>query len=316
LSASPPAPAPPHSATGERGAFVRALVLMTIASLLFGLLNIFIRYASRTLHTFEVAFFRNLFGLLFALPLLMRAGMQLLRTNRLPLYFLRCVIGLLSMLGSFWAIAHLPLAQAVALSYSTPLFVTIGAVFFLGEMVRIRRWSAVIVGFIGVLIVVRPGAETFSLAAVVAVAAAALSASVSISIKFLSRTDSPDTIVLYTLLIWTPLSLLPALGVWQWPDALTWLWLVLAGGVGTLGHMLWTRALRLADVSAMTSVSFIQLPFVAVLGWFLFDEALDRYTALGSGVIFLANVYIARREMQLSRRTVTSTEIASEPPPR
>jgi len=141
---------------------------MSLASVFFGVMAITIRYASHQLHPFEVAFFRNAFGLLFALPILYRTGLGVLRTNRLPLYFMRCAIGLVSMLAGFWAIAHLPLAQAVALSYSTPLFVTIFAVFALGEVVRVRRWTAVLVGFIGILIIVRPSADTFTAGALVA----------------------------------------------------------------------------------------------------------------------------------------------------
>ncbi|MGP1664620.1 MAG: EamA family transporter, partial [Rhodanobacter sp.] len=106
------------------------------------------------------AFFRSAFGALFALPLLYLHGLSLLRTPRLSFYVVRCVIGIGSMLAGFWAIVNLPLAQAVALSYSSPLFVTIGAVLFLGEVVRARRWSAVVAGFIGVLVIVRPGSDS------------------------------------------------------------------------------------------------------------------------------------------------------------
>ncbi|HET7844862.1 MAG TPA: EamA family transporter, partial [Xanthomonadales bacterium] len=156
----------------------RAVALMVASSVLFGCMAITIRLASHQLHAFEIAFFRNFFGFIFALPLLVRAGTGILRTNKLPLYFLRCCIGIVSMLAGFWALVHLPLAQAVALTYSTPLFVTIGAVLVLGEVVRARRWSAVLVGFVGVLIIVRPWGHSFSTAALVALLAAAMSASV------------------------------------------------------------------------------------------------------------------------------------------
>ncbi|HET9484775.1 MAG TPA: DMT family transporter, partial [Xanthomonadales bacterium] len=123
----------------------RAIGLMVVSSVIFAFMAVTIRFASKQLHPFEIAFFRNLFGFIFALPLLYRAGFGILRTNRLPMYFLRCGIGIVSMLCGFWALVNLPLAQAVALSYSTPLFVTIGAVLVLGEIVRARRWTAVIV---------------------------------------------------------------------------------------------------------------------------------------------------------------------------
>lgn len=290
----------------------RAVMLMLASTLMFGTMAAVIRLASEQLHAFEIAFFRNFFGLVFALPLLWRHGPSLLRTNRLPLYVLRCLIGTVSMLAGFWAIVHLPLAQAISLSYSTPLFVTIGAVLVLGEVVRARRWTAVLIGFLGVLVIVRPGASTFSAGTLIALLAAAMSASVAISIKFLSRTEKPDAIVLYTTLLWVPMSLLPAAFVWTWPQGIIWLWIVLSGLFGTAGHMLWTRALKLADASLLTPISFVQVLVVSIYGYFLFGETLDRWTALGAGIIFASNVYIARRETLLARRATTDPEIGGD----
>ncbi len=289
-----------------------ATLLMMSSAVLFGFMAIAIRYASDELHPFEIAFFRNLFGLLFALPLLLRSGLGLLQTNKLSLYVLRCAIGICSMLAGFWSIVNLPLAQAVALSYSTPLWVTIGAVLVLHEVVRARRWTAVVIGFIGVLVIVRPGAADFTAASLVAVCAAFLSGCVAISIKFLSRTEHPDAIVIYTTLIWVPMSLLPALFVWEWPSLAGWGWVALAGFLGTAGHMCWTRAFKLGDASALTPLSFVQLPVVAILAWLLFGEAVDRWTLLGSAVIFCSTVYIARREAAIARHTVTDAEIGSD----
>ncbi len=295
-----------------RSDLATATLLMTSSAVLFGFMAITIRYASSELHPFEIAFFRNLFGLLFALPLLIRAGPGLLRTDKLPLYFLRCGIGIFSMLAGFWSIVNLPLAHAVALSYSTPLWVTIGAVLVLHETVRARRWSAVLIGFIGVLIIVRPGAADFTQGSLIAVAAALLSGCVAISIKFLSRTEHPDAIVVYTTLLWVPMSLLPALFVWEWPSLAGWGWVALAGFLGTAGHMCWTRAFKLGDASALTPLSFVQLPVVALLAWLLFGELLDRWTLLGSTVIFVSIAYIARREARLEQRTVTDADIGSD----
>jgi drug/metabolite transporter (DMT)-like permease len=292
----------------------RAALLMLGSTLFFGLMAVAIRLASDTLHAFEIAFFRNFFGLAAALPLLFRHGPGLMRTEQLPRYFTRCVIGVLSMFCSFWAIGHLPLAQAVSLSYSTPLFVTIAAVWLLQEQVRARRWAAVIVGFAGVMVIVRPGSDGFTAGTLVALSAAVLSGLVSIQIKQLSRTEPADRIVFWTTLLWVPLSLGPALFVWQWPHGITWLWVAAAGLLGTGGHMLWTRALKLGDVSALTPISFMQLPVVAVFAYFLFAEKLDRWTVLGAGIIFAANAYIAHREAQLARRAATSAPIEAAKP--
>ena len=291
---------------------IRAVLLMTASATLFGVMAITIRYASRQLHPFEIAFFRNVFGFLFALPLLLRHGTGILRTDKMPLYLTRCVIGIVSMLCGFWALVNLPLAQAVALSYATPIFITIGAVLVLGEVVRARRWTAVAIGLLGVLVIVRPFDHSFTAGSLVALAAAALSAMVAISIKFLSRTEPPDAIVLWTTIIWVPLSLLPALAVWEWPNAASWGWVAAAGFFGTVSHMGWTRANRLADASVIAPISFVQLPVVAVLAWLLFGETVDRWTVVGAAVIFGSTFYIARREARLARRTLSDPEIAPE----
>lgn len=296
----------------RHGSVGRAVVLMTSSTVLFGFMAVCIRLASEQLHAFEIAFFRNLFGFVFTLPLFLRHGPGLLRTDKLPLYFFRCCIGIVSMLSGFWALVHLPLAQAVAISYSTPIFVTIAAVFVLGEVVRARRWAAVIVGFIGVLVLVHPGADSFNFASLVAVLAALMSASAAISIKFLSRTENADAIVIWTTMLWVPLSLLPALWVWEMPVGITWLWIVLSGFLGTTAHMCWTRALALADASMLTPISFFQVLVVGFLAWLIFDETVDRWTVAGATIIFLSNAYIAHREARLARRAVTDPDINSE----
>jgi len=293
---------------------LRAALLMLGSTLAFGLMAIAIRYATRYVPTQEVAFFRNAFGLLALLPMLIRPGSAPLKTQQLPRYFLRSAIGLASMLCAFWAIGHLPISQAISLSYSTPLFVTIAAVLWLGETVRMRRWAAVIIGFIGVLIIVRPGSTSFTPGTLVAVGAAVLSSLVAIQIKQLTRVDSADTVVFYTYVFWVPLSLVPALFVWVWPTGLAWVWLVATGVLGTLGQLLWTRALRLGEVSALTPISFMQLPLVSVLGWLLFNEALDRWTVIGAGIILGANAYIAHREAVLARRAKSQAVTAAAKP--
>lgn len=303
------APLTAHSAPPLRAAW-----LMLGSTLSFGIMALAIRYATAHVPTQEVAFFRNAFGLLALLPMLMRSGRAPPRTRQLPLYFVRSAIGLASMLCAFWALGHLPMAQAVSLSYSTPLFVTIFAVLWLGETVRARRWAAVIIGFIGVLVIVRPGTGSFSLGSLVAVAAALLSSLVAIQIKQLTRVDGADTVVFYTYVFWVPLSLIPALFVWQWPEGMAWLWLALTGVMGTLGQLLWTRALRLGEVSALTPISFMQLPLVSVLAWLLFDEVLDRWTVLGAVIILGSNAYIAHREAVLVRRARSEAPTAAAKP--
>jgi drug/metabolite transporter (DMT)-like permease len=298
----------------SRHHYTSAALLMLASTVLFALMAVAIRLASQSLHTFEVAFFRNFFGLVATLPLLYRHGPQLLRTQHLPRYLVRCLIGVIGMFCGFWAIGHLPLAQAVSLSYSSPIFVVIAAALFLGERVHARRWTAVAIGFVGVLVITRPGSADFSPGMLVAVFSALMTGLVSIQIKQLSALEPADRIVFYTTLIWVPMSLLPALWVWRWPEGITWLWVVAAGLLGTGGHMLWTRALKLGDVSALTPISFMQLPVVATAGWLLFGEHVDRYTVLGALVILASSAYIAHREALLAKRHQTKEPLKSVEP--
>lgn len=291
---------------------LRAALLMLASTVGFGLMAICIRLASQTEPVAEIAFFRNLFGLLALLPVLVWPALRggdgvghlrgVLRTTQLRRYFVRCLIGVVSMWMGFWSIANLPLSQAIALAYSSPIFVTIAAVLMLGETVRLRRWLAVIAGFIGVLVIVRPWSQAFSLGSLVAVAAALITAIVAIQIKQLSREDGSDTIVLWTYLFWVPMSLLPAWWVWHPPQGIAWLWLLLSGVLGTVGQLLWTRALKLGEVSALTPISFVQLVIVTIAGWLWFGETLDRWTLAGAAIIFSATFYIARREAMLARQ--------------
>jgi drug/metabolite transporter (DMT)-like permease len=292
----------------------RAALLMVASACSFGLMAILIRYASHTLHAFEIAFFRSLFGAIAASPLIARHGWSMLRTDRIGFYVLRCAVGTIGMLAGFWAIAHLPLAQAISLSYSSPLFVTIGAVLFLGEIVRARRWSAVVAGFIGVLVIVRPGTDGFTIASLVAILSAACTGVVTISIKFLSRSDPADTIVLLTTWLWVPLSLPYALAVWQSPPASLWPLLVALGVLGTLGQYFWTHALKLADASTLAPFSYLQLVIVSVLAWIVFDEAVDGWTAAGALIVIGASLYIARREAVVAREHRSAALAAKSEP--
>ena len=278
-----------------------AALYMLAASLFFACLSALIRHLSTTLHPFEVAFFRNLFGLAFMLPWLMRSGVAGLRTGRLKLYWLRSLLGLFSMLCWFSALALVPFTQAVALSFTAPLFSTMGAALVLGETVRRRRWTATLVGFAGVIIILRPGVEGLSLGQLLAVLSAAFSAVTVLMVKELSRTEPANAVVTYMVLLTTPISLVPALFVWQWPGWQAWPFVVGLGALGTLGHLCYTRSFALADASAVMPYDYTRLLFVAAIAWFAFAEAPDLWTWVGAAVIVGSAIYIARREAQLRK---------------
>ena len=290
------------------GNFVRGALWMIGAMAGFAFLIGIIRHVSAELHPFEVAFFRNAFGLVFMLPWLMQTRLQGLRTQRLPLHLLRAVLGLAAMLAWFWAVVHMPLAEAVALNFTTPLFTTVLAIPLLGEVVRLRRWSATIVGFLGTLVILQPGVEAVTGTAMLVLLASLLMASAGICIKKLSRTESSNAIVAYMVLFLTPLSLVPALFVWTWPALETWPWLVAAGLLATLSHQCLARAFAETDTSALMPFDYVRLPFVAAIGYVAFGEPVDPWTWVGAAIIAASGAYIAHREAVLGRaRTVPLT---------
>jgi drug/metabolite transporter (DMT)-like permease len=280
---------------------VKGALYMSAAAAGFAVMNALIRHVSAEMHPFEIAFFRNFFALLVMVPWAASAGLGGLMTQRLSVHVWRALIGVAAMLLWFSALAVLPLAQAVALNFTVPLFATAGAALFLGEVVRVRRWSATIVGFVGVLVIVRPGFAEVSPAALLPVLAAVVMAVSTLVVKSLARTEQPAAIVFYMTLLMTPLSLPPALFVWQTPSWSALGWMGLVAVVANASHILMTRAYGVADASAVLPFDYTRLPFTAAIGYLAFAEVPDLWTWVGAAVIAAATFYIAQREAAQAR---------------
>lgn len=283
--------------------FVLGAVLMIGAALCFALMSSVVRLmGALDLHPFEIAFFRSFFGLVALLPWVVHGrSRRSWKTSRLKLYLLRAVLGSSAMLCFFWGLTVLPLAEAVTLSFTAPLFVTALAPVFLNEVVGIRRWSATLFGFVGMLLVMRPGFESVPLISWVVLFSAALMGCSVLVIKRLASTEPADRIVFYMALMMTPITGVAAIPVWQWPSAQGWGLALLLGILGTLGHLLFTQSMRKAEITAVMPFDFIRLPAVAFLGWALFGQAVDVWVWIGGGVIFFSGLYILHRERLASR---------------
>lgn len=280
---------------------LRGPLWMILAAASFASLTTIIRKMSGSMHPFELAFFRNLFGLMFMLPWLFRVGFSVLKTERLPMHIFRSSIGLVAMLCWFVAVSLMPIAEVTALSFTTPLFATIGAALFLGETVRVRRWAATVAGLIGALVIVRPDGIDIGLGAGLVLLASASMSMAALSIKSLSRTETPSTIVLFMGMIMTPMSLVPALFHWTTPQPVDYLWFVALGLFATIGQIAMARAFAATDVSAVLPFDFSRLIFAAILGYLFFAESPDIWTWLGAAIIFSAALYTAHRESRQAR---------------
>jgi drug/metabolite transporter (DMT)-like permease len=306
------------AAAAPGNAALAAILWMIGAAFFFSILSATIRHLTGELHPLQIAFFRNLFGLAFMLPWLARAGLGSLRTGRFGLYLWRTIIGLMSMFTWFWALALLPFAEAVALSFTTPLFATMGAALVLKERVRLRRWSATLLGFFGVLVILRPGAEALNVGAMLVIVSCALSGATTLMVKDLLRTESSNAVVTYMVLLMTPISLLPALFVWSWPEPWTWAILIGMGLVATIGHICITHSYKLAEASAVLPYDYTRMIFAAAIGYLWFAEIPDLWTWIGAGIIAAAAVYIAHREALYGQAAASqsATSPAAMPPAR
>ena len=304
----PAMPEPAYAAEARHAAFrapepnfALAVALTIVASVFFAGMAGLIRYGSQDLHPFQLAFLRSAFGILFMLPWLMKSGIGILRTSRIGLISVRGLIAASAMFAFFWALSVMPLAEAVALSFTAPFFVTVLAVVFLNEVVRARRWTAVAVGFLGAMIILQPDGGSVAWPALAVLFSALMMAGSIICIKKLSRTEPVNAIYLWMVIYLAPITFVPALFVWQHP---TWEQLGVAAGIGfagTVGHLLVTRAFGLADATALMPFDFARLIFSAIVGFLFFSQVPDIWTGIGATIIAAAGIYIAHRETRAAR---------------
>ncbi|MEH6404854.1 MAG: DMT family transporter [Sneathiella sp.] len=287
----------------EAPASLQAAIYMTIGCAFLSILAGLIRTLSDSgLHVFEIVFLRNVAGLLALAPWFIKNGVSGLKTQRPRLFLVRGTFGFLSMVAWFYAASTIPLAEAVALNFTAPIFGTLLAIIILKEVVRFRRWMAIFVGFAGAMIILRPGAIEMSSGAYAAIFAAATMACSVTCVKMLSSTESTPSIVAWTQIIILPMSFIPALLFWQTP---TMDQLILVAGMGvcaTLGHLFFTRAFAVADATYVLPFDFSRLVFSAIIGFIIFGQEPDQYVWIGAGIIFLSTIYIAMREARLNKK--------------
>lgn len=281
---------------------VQGMALMLFSSFVFTAGNAVIRHLSHTLPPVEIVFFRSLFSLAILFPLALQAGPATLRTSRLPLHLARGAIQAVSMMMFFQGVASIPLVEVNALEFTAPLFATIIAVLFFGERLKLRRTLALIVGFIGALVALRPGFDTISVGHGLILGSAFVWAWVLIAIRALSTTESSLTQSVYMGLALTPVSGLAAAFVWVWPSWTELAWLALLTTTATIGQLAYVEAFRRAEMSAVLPLDYSKLIWSAALGFVLFAEIPDLAAIAGGTVIFAAGAYITLREAQIARR--------------
>lgn len=272
---------------------------MIASGIVFSFQGVIVKQLGMRLDSFEIAFFRCVFGLVAVLPFVLRGGGGLFLTGRPGLHVMRGLVGVSGMFCGMYAITHLPLADATAISFAKPLFAVVLAATFLAESVGWRRWSATAAGFVGVVIIVRPGSQMFDIAHVAALLGAFLIADVIVLVKKLQGSERNATIMAYFGIVTSIASIGPALVVWITP---TWLELALMAGIGlnaAFGQWMTLKAFRVAEASAVLPFDYLRLLFAIFYGWLFFAEIPDEWTLFGSAILIGATLYIAYREVRL-----------------
>ena len=270
---------------------------MVLGGLLFSLLNTVARHLTLSVDPMQSQFLRYLFGLLVMLPLVWRDGLQAYRPVNLAGQFWRGGVHTLGLVLWFVALPKIPLADMTAIGFTGPIFIMLGAAWFLGEPMRRDRWIAAMIGFAGVLVVVLPKMSGdggwYNL---VMLASSPVFAASFLITKALTRYEKPGVIVLWQAITVTLLSLPLALPFWQPLTVGQWLGFACTGLLGTLAHYCLTRAFHAAEISATQSLRFLDLVWATLLGWLVFGDMPSGWTWAGAAVILLATVWIARRE--------------------
>ena len=263
--------------------------------------GVMIRLMSEQVESVQTAFFRAFFSVLMLLPLILNGRVKPWHSTRIQGHFWRTFMGTVSMVLGFYAVSMLPLADATALGFSQPLFSVCVAALVLREKVRWRRWSATIVGFIGVLVMVRPGAGSLQPGALVALTNALTVALSILLVRRLSNSESP-LMILTQFAIWSTLLLaVPAIWVWRWPDAWGWVLAVGVSASATIGQYFWVQAFKAGEMSAVAPFEYLRLPFAVFMGWLIWGQMPEIWTYLGAAIVIASALYIAQREHQLAR---------------
>jgi len=280
----------------QRSPHFTAALFMLLYSVSYAALWGCIRHLSGDIHPFVLVFFRTFFGMVVILPILLKVKLPALSSGLYPLYILRGILNIASVIGAFFAVSLIPLADAVAFSYIAPIFATVLAVFFLKEKIGAHRIFAIFLAFLGVIILVRPGFQSLNAGILTALGAALCFAATLICVKILTRHDSPTIVSLMAFIIGIPVSLVAALFYWQWPSGEQWIYIVLMGILAATAHISLAKALSKSDISAVMPIDFSRIIFAAILGITLFGDHLNIWTFLGGGIILASAVYAAHRE--------------------
>ena len=296
------------SSTPQFSANLIGIALIVAATLVMILQHSLVKALAAEMSILEIVFFRTATAVLFFLPWMLRSGLAIFRTERIGLHILRATFQTFSAFGFFLGLAIVPLATVTALHFMTPIFAVLIGIFILGERVSVRRWSAILAGFVGTMLILRPGVSTVGYGELLVLGSAVAWACAIIVIKVLSRTDTSVTITAYMYVLMTPATLIAASFDWTWPTLEQYGWLVAIGLTGALGHVLTAEALKRGDTHVVTPFDFFRLIWATLIGILLFGESVDNFVWIGGTIVIASVSYIAWRERQIAISQSSTSE--------
>jgi drug/metabolite transporter (DMT)-like permease len=296
-----------HRAAGKLPRPLQGMLWMVAGGMMFSMLNVISRKMSIELDAFETQFLRYFCGLLVLLPVVWRSGAAAYWPKDIKGQFWRGGVHAAGLMLWFIALPHIPMADMTAISFTGPIFIMIGATWFLGERMHRDRWIAALFGFLGVVVVLLPHLSSDGgVYHLVMLSSAPVFAASFLITKALTRYESPGVIVLWQAITVAIFSLPMAVLHWKNPSAWQWANFFAAGIMGTAAHYCLTRAFHVADISATQSMRFLDLVWSSLMGWWVFTEVPSETTWIGASVILLSTLWIARREGQ--RKPIATPE--------
>ena len=284
---------------------VLAVFFMIFSGFFETTMHCLIRFATEDHHPFEVAFFRTIFVLIIFLPLVARNGISSLKSNNIKLQTFRAIVGSVAMLCMFYGLSITELAKATALMFTVPIFATILAILFLKEIVGIRRWLAMIVGFTGAVIVLRPDVE-LGFGPLLILCASLMWSSSMLMAKTLTKTDSISSITFWQAAGLIPATFILAVPVWQWPNLSQLFMFLMIAIAGTLVHWFLNEALKRAEISALLPLDYLRLIWSVSMGFIFFNELPHAGLWFGAALILGASTYIGIRQAQKKKEELNT----------
>ncbi|MEM6613926.1 MAG: DMT family transporter [Cyanobacteria bacterium P01_C01_bin.72] len=285
----------------HRQSIVRGAAFIVASELSFALSAAIIKYASTDLPNQSIVFFRNLFGLIILLPLILKSDSGILKSDRLHLHLLRAVFGMAAMYSFFYALGKIPLGDSVLIKSTIPLIIPFVSTIWLGEKITAEIIIAGVIGFLGVFLILKPDGNT-NWASLVALGSSFFAALAFVTVRKLSATEPPLRIVSYFAIFGLTISSLPMLWKWQTPTLEQCLMLLGVGLTTTIGQLLLTRGYQNAPAASVGIFTYTSVPFGTFLGWLIWKEVLDLNSLFGAGLIILAGIIVLRTKAELAKK--------------